>query len=51
MGNATLDRIRYTTLAPAKDYIVSDVPLIDQGFQYLGELGHYARFLKSENLD
>ncbi|RDI80228.1 hypothetical protein Vi05172_g9736 [Venturia inaequalis] len=56
-GNATLDRIRYTTtkdfttFTPAKDYIESDIPLIDQEFQYLGKPGHYARFLKNELLN
>jgi hypothetical protein len=51
---ATLDRIRYSstndfsTFTPAKDYIKSDIPLIDQEFQYLGKPGHYARFLKNE---
>jgi hypothetical protein len=53
-GPATLDRIRYsstkdfTTFTPAKDYIKSDIPLIDQEFQHLGKLGHYAHFLKNE---
>lgn len=56
-GNATLDRIRYTTtkdfttFTSAQDYIISDIPLIDQEFQYLGEPGRYARFLKDENLN
>lgn len=56
-GKATLDRIWYTatkdftTFSPAKDYITSDNPLIDQEFQYLGESGHYTRFLKNENLN
>jgi hypothetical protein len=53
-GSATLDRIRYastkdfTTFTPARDYIKSEIPLIDQEFQYLGTPGHYVRFLKNE---
>ncbi|TID16578.1 glycoside hydrolase family 43 [Venturia nashicola] len=56
-GKASLDRIRYTTtkdftsFTPAKDYIKSDIPLIDQEFQYLGKPGHYVRFLKNEILN
>lgn len=56
-GTASLDRIRYTTtkdfttFTPAKDYIKSDIPLIDQEFQYLGKQGHYTRFLKNEEIN
>lgn len=56
-GKASLDRTRYTTttdflaFSPAKDYIKSDIPIIDQEFQYLGQPGHYARFLKNEELN
>jgi hypothetical protein len=52
--SATLDRIRYSpgkdfsTFTLAKEYIKSDIPLIDQEFQYLGKPGHYACFLKNE---
>ncbi|KAL3471165.1 glycosyl hydrolase [Aspergillus californicus] len=60
-GTATLDRIRYATTrdfktfsAPA-DYVALDdenIPLIDQEFLFLGSEGdgHYARFLKDENV-
>jgi hypothetical protein len=53
-GKATLDRIRvsttkdFTTFTPARDYIKSDTPVIDQEFQFLGNPGHYARFIKNE---
>lgn len=56
-GEATLDRIRYTTtadfvdFAPARDYLaLPDTPLIDQEFQYLGTPGRFARFLKNETV-
>ncbi|KAL4789645.1 hypothetical protein BDV19DRAFT_394853 [Aspergillus venezuelensis] len=58
-GTATLDRIRYATtiefvtFSAPSDYVALDaenVPLIDQEFLYLGEEGHYARFLKDENV-
>ncbi|KAL4946588.1 hypothetical protein BDV06DRAFT_233162 [Aspergillus oleicola] len=58
-GTATLDRIRYATttdfvkISAPSDYVALDaenVPLIDQEFLYLGEEGHYARFLKDENV-
>ncbi|KAK6074394.1 glycoside hydrolase family 43 [Seiridium cupressi] len=54
-GTATLDKIRYATTqdfetfsAPADYVALSDTPLIDQEFQYLGTAGSYARFLKNE---
>jgi len=53
-GKATPDRIRvastkdFSSFTPARDYIRSDVPLIDQEFQYLGKPKHYARFVKNE---
>ncbi|KAI5244829.1 family 43 glycoside hydrolase [Aureobasidium subglaciale] len=57
-GSASLDRIRYTTtkdfvtFAPAKDYLaLSDTPLIDQEFQYLGKANNFARFLKNETVN
>ncbi|KAL4804690.1 putative arabinosidase [Aspergillus unguis] len=58
-GNATLDRIRhatttdFVTFSSPEDYVALDaenIPLIDQEFLYLGEEGHYARFLKDENV-
>ncbi|KAI9368521.1 putative arabinosidase [Aspergillus egyptiacus] len=58
-GLATLDRIRYATttdfktFSPPSDYLALDeenIPLIDQEFLYLGTPGHYARFLKDENV-
>ena len=55
-GTATLDRIRYATtkdfdtFSKPRDYLALDgIPLIDQEFQYLGQPGHWARFLKDEN--
>lgn len=57
-GTATLDRIRYATttdfvtFSSPSDYIaLSDTPLIDQEFQYLGAAGSYARFLKNETVN
>ena len=57
-GTAGLDRIRYsttkdfTTFSAPKDYLaLSNTPLIDQEFQYLGTAGHYARFLKNETVN
>ncbi|KAF4983669.1 hypothetical protein FZEAL_975 [Fusarium zealandicum] len=57
-GVASLDRIRYATtkdfvdFSPPKDYhSLPDTPLIDQEFQYLGEPGHYIRFLKNETVN
>lgn len=54
-GTATLDRIRHATTkdfvtfsAPTDYAALSDTPLIDQEFQYLGIEGCYARFLKNE---
>ncbi|KAF9883377.1 hypothetical protein FE257_003544 [Aspergillus nanangensis] len=56
-GDATLDRIRYTTttdfatFSPPADYVARDgEPVIDQDFQYLGSPGAYARFIKDENV-
>lgn len=56
-GTATLDRIRYATttdfatFSAPQDYLApADTPLIDQEFQYLGEAGHYARFVKNETI-
>ncbi|ROV88546.1 hypothetical protein VMCG_10391 [Cytospora schulzeri] len=55
---ATLDQIRYATTtdfvtftAPADYVALSDTPLIDQDFQYLGTTGSYARFLKNETVN
>jgi hypothetical protein len=54
-GKATPDRIRvastkdFTSFTPARDYIKANTPVIDQEFQYLGQPGHYARFIKNEN--
>lgn len=57
-GLAGLDRIRYATttdfrtFTAPQDYLaLSDTPLIDQEFQYLGQPGHYARFLKNETVN
>ncbi|KAI1498992.1 family 43 glycoside hydrolase [Biscogniauxia marginata] len=57
-GSATLDRIRYATttdfitFSVPDDYVeLSDTPLIDQEFQYLGEPGAFARFLKNETVN
>ncbi|KAI1137488.1 glycoside hydrolase family 43 protein [Hypoxylon sp. FL0543] len=54
-GTATLDKIRYattkdfTTFSEPNDYLaLSDTPLIDQEFQYLGTPGAFARFFKNE---
>ncbi|KAI4861801.1 glycoside hydrolase family 43 protein [Hypoxylon rubiginosum] len=54
-GTATLDKIRYTTttdfttFSEPSDYLaLSDTPLIDQEFQYLGTPGAFARFFKNE---
>ncbi|KAL4905548.1 hypothetical protein BDW74DRAFT_177918 [Aspergillus multicolor] len=58
-GLANLDRIRYATtpdfitFSEAADYVALDnenIPLIDQEFLFLGDEGHYARFLKDENV-
>ncbi|KAL2825729.1 hypothetical protein BDW59DRAFT_179741 [Aspergillus cavernicola] len=58
-GTASLDRIRYATtsdfvtFSQPSDYVALDsenIPLIDQEFLSLGEEGHYARFLKDENV-
>lgn len=60
-GTASLDRIRYATtpdfsmgsFSKPADYVALDaenIPLIDQEFLYLGNEGHYARFLKDENV-
>ncbi|RDW68890.1 glycoside hydrolase family 43 protein [Aspergillus mulundensis] len=58
-GPANLDRIRYATtpdfisFSEPADYVALDdenIPLIDQEFLYLGQEGHYARFLKDENV-
>ena len=53
----TLDTIRYATTADfasfgaPQDYVaLADTPLIDQEFQYLGEAGSWARFLKNETV-
>ncbi|KUI56290.1 hypothetical protein VP1G_03640 [Cytospora mali] len=58
-GTATLDQIRYATTtdfvtfsAPGTYLALSDTPLIDQEFQYLGPTtGAYARFLKNETVN
>lgn len=57
-GVAGLDRIRYATttdfvtFSEPSDYVaLSDTPLIDQEFQYLGTSGSYARFLKNETVN
>ena len=57
-GTATLDRIRYATTkdfitfsAPRTYLALSDTPLIDQEFQYLGTSGSFARFLKNETVN
>ncbi|GAB7359259.1 hypothetical protein MBLNU230_g5916t1 [Neophaeotheca triangularis] len=58
-GVASLDRIRYATTADFKtfsapsDYLAGDSPpgVIDQEFLYLGEPGHYARFIKNETVN
>ncbi|OTB04722.1 glycoside hydrolase family 43 protein [Hypoxylon sp. CI-4A] len=54
-GDATLDKIRYATttdfatFSEPQDYLaLSDTPLIDQEFQYLGTEGAFARFFKNE---
>ncbi|OTA62876.1 glycoside hydrolase family 43 protein [Hypoxylon sp. EC38] len=54
-GSATLDKIRYATtkdfatFSEPKDYLaLSDTPIIDQEFQYLGTPGAFARFYKNE---
>lgn len=54
-GTAGLDRIRYattkdfSTFSTPKDYVAPPgTPVIDQEFQYLGEPGHFARFIKNE---
>ncbi|KAL4916442.1 glycosyl hydrolase [Aspergillus aurantiobrunneus] len=59
-GTASLDRIRhattkdFTTFSDPADYVALDaenIPLIDQEFLPLGTgEGHYARFLKDENV-
>lgn len=53
----TLDKIRwattkdFSTFTPAQDYIsLADTPVIDQEFQYLGQPGHFARFIKNETV-
>lgn len=57
-GVAGLDRIRYATtkdfrsFSKPQDYLaIPGTPLIDQEFQYLGQPGHYARFLKNETVN
>lgn len=57
-GTANLDRIRYATtrdfvsFSEPSDYVaLSDTPLIDQEFQYLGTPGHFVRFLKNETVN
>ncbi|KAM0563583.1 hypothetical protein ACHAPJ_001307 [Fusarium lateritium] len=57
-GTANLDRIRYVTtkdfvtFSAPKDYLaLKDTPLIDQEFQYLGQPGHFVRFLKNETVN
>ncbi|KAI0839535.1 glycoside hydrolase family 43 protein [Hypoxylon sp. FL0890] len=54
-GTATLDKIRYATtrdfvtFSEPNDYLaLSDTPVIDQEFQYLGTPGAFARFFKNE---
>ncbi|KAJ4343940.1 hypothetical protein N0V95_006517 [Ascochyta clinopodiicola] len=54
-GTAGLDRIRYATtkdfntFSAPKDYLApADTPVIDQEFQYLGQRGHFTRFIKNE---
>ncbi|CAH0025570.1 unnamed protein product [Clonostachys rhizophaga] len=54
-GLAGLDRIRYATTrdfvtfsAPQDYYTPTDIPVIDQEFLYLGQPGHYVRFIKDE---
>ncbi|KAF4547760.1 Hypothetical protein D9617_36g062980 [Elsinoe fawcettii] len=56
-GPATLNRIRYATtkdfktFSAARDYIAfPSTGVIDQEFQYLGQPGHFARFVKNETL-
>ena len=53
----SLDKIRWSTtkdfssFAPAQDYIsLADTPVIDQDFQYLGQPGHFARYIKNETV-
>lgn len=57
-GPANLDRIRYATTRdfrsfsnPQDYHALPSTPLIDQEFQYLGQPGHYARFLKNETVN
>jgi hypothetical protein len=57
-GYAKLDEIRYATttdfqtFSEPKTYLaLPDTPLIDQEFQYLGQPGHYARYLKNETVN
>jgi hypothetical protein len=56
-GAAGLDRIRYTTtknfktFTPPADYIADGTPVIDQEFQYLGQPGHFTRFIKNETVN
>jgi hypothetical protein len=54
-GTAGLDRIRYATtkdfktFSAPKDYVApTNTPVIDQEFQYLGQKGHFTRFIKNE---
>jgi hypothetical protein len=54
-GVAGLDRIRYATtkdfnsFSSPKDYVApANTPVIDQEFQYLGQKGHFTRFIKNE---
>lgn len=56
-GTATLNRIRYATttdfatFSEPQDYLADpDMGLIDQEFQYLGQPGHFLRYLKDENV-
>jgi hypothetical protein len=54
---AGLDRIRYATtkdfktFTPPADYIADGTPVIDQEFQYLGQPGHFTRFIKNETVN
>ncbi|KAJ4332747.1 hypothetical protein N0V95_009583 [Ascochyta clinopodiicola] len=57
-GFAKLDEIRYATtkdfqtFSQPKTYLaLPGTPLIDQEFQYLGQPGHYARYLKNETVN
>jgi len=57
-GPATNDHIRHSvtkdfkTFSPPQDYVaLADGGIIDQEFLYLGQPGHYARFLKNETVN